>query len=447
MNILKTIKKLQKSKKIFFTTPGHSLGKIIPEKLKNLFGKKVFKADFSEVEGLDILSNPTGCILNSQKKASKIYGTKSTFYLVNGSTSGMLAIMLASLKEEDKVLIARNCHICVYNGLILTGAKPVWFMSEYDENFGLFKGITLKDVERAYQPDTKALIITSPTYAGVCSEIKEIAEFCKEKNIIFIVDEAHGALLPFCEKLPKSAIELGADACVQSLHKNTPALNGSALLHLGKNSKISDEKIQTSLNIINSTSPSFLILSSIEEAIDYLNSKTGRNKLDNLIKNIDKFKKECKNAEFFNHTNNDITKLVFKVEGTSGEELAEILNKNNIEEEFCTENAAICITNLAVSKKQLNKLKKVIENIKPKSVKKAYKKEFILPQQILSPKTAHYKESEYIKKEKAAGRISAEVIIPYPPGIPLLIEGELITKEHIKQIEKDKIKVIKGENP
>jgi arginine/lysine/ornithine decarboxylase len=445
MYIINTIKKLKKSKRIFFTTPGHALGKIIPTEMKNFIGKKVFNTDFSEVEGLDILSKPNGCILKSQQKASKIYGTKSTFYLVNGSTSGILALMLASLQENDKVLVARNCHICVYNGLILTGARPVWFMGEFDESFGLFKGITLEDVKQAYEKDVKAIIITGPTYAGVCSEIKEIAEFCKKKNIIFIVDEAHGAFLPFSDKLPKSAIELGADGCVQSLHKNTPALNGSALLHLSKNSKISAEKIQEALNIINTTSPSFLLLSSIEADISYLNSKKGRKSIDNLIKNIEEFKKSCKNAEFYDDGNNDITKLVFKIKGVTGEKLAEALNQNNIEEEFCTEKSAICITNLSTSKKELNKLKKVIEDIKPNEENKTEINKFVIPKQIFTPKEMQHKEFEYIKKEKAENRISAELIIPYPPGIPLLVSGELITKTHIKQIEADNIKVLKRE--
>ncbi len=445
MSIIKSIKRLQKSEKTFFTTPGHSFGKYIPENIKKFLGEKTFNADFSEVDGLDILSIPKGCILEAEQKASEIYKTKSTFYLVNGSTSGILALMLATLKENDKVMVARNCHICVYNGLILTGAKPVWFMGKFDEKFGLFKGITLKDVEKVYCKGIKAIIITSPTYAGICSEIKEIAEFCKEKNIIFIVDEAHGALLPFSNKLPKSSIELGADGCVQSLHKNTPALNGSALLHLSKNSKISTEKVQIALNTINTTSPSFLLLASIEADINYLNSKSGKKKIDNLIKNIGEFKKSCKNAEFINSKNNDITKLVFKIEGTSGLELAEILNKNNIEEEFCTTKSAICITNPSTSKNDLNKLKKVLNSINSKEENKWEINRFVIPKQIFTPKEARQKEYEYIKKSDALGRISAEVIIPYPPGIPILVEGELITDSHIKQIENENIKVTKGD--
>ena len=446
MFIINTIKKLQKSKKIFFTTPGHSLGKFIPKNIKTLLGEKVFNADFSEVDGLDVLSNPKGCILKSQQNASKIYKTQSTFYLVNGSTSGILALMLATLKENDLVMVARNCHICVYNGLILTGAKPIWFMGEYDEKFGFSKGITLKDVKEAYQKNVKAIILTSPTYAGICSEIKEIGEFCKEKNMVFIVDEAHGALLPFSKELPKSAIHLGADACVQSLHKNALALNSAALLHLSKTSKISSEKVQSTLNIINTTSPSFLILSSIEDSINYLNSNKGREKIDNLIKNIRELKKSCKNAEFYDDNSNDKTKLVFRIEGITGEKIAEILNKNNIEEEFCTTKSAICITNPSTLKKDLNKLKKVINSIKPQKEKETTVNKFVIPQQIFTPREVQYKEFEYIKKENAVGKISAEVIIPYPPGIPILVSGELITENHIKQIKEKNIKVLKGDN-
>ena len=447
MFIINAIKKIKNSKRVFFTTPSHSQGALIPPIVKNLIGLKAFKADLSEVDGLDNLKHPEGCIFQSQHKAAQIYGTQETFYLVNGSSSGLLALMLTILKENDKVLIARNTHESIFNALVLTGATPVWFLPDYCENFDIAQGITLENIKQAYEqnPDVKALIITSPTYEGICSDIKKISEFCVEKGIIFIVDEAHGALLSFSEKLPRRATDLGADASVQSLHKTAPALTGTALLHIKKKSLINPQEVQKNLNLINSTSPSWLLIASIEGAIEYLNSAKGRNELNKLINNIELFKNCHPDLKFLEGHNCDPTKILFKKEGFSGEVLSYFLSENNIEDELITQKAVLCLCGIGTTKKKLKKLSKVLNKIPAKPNKKIEIQSEIqtLPIMKLIPQKAFYSEFEIIKSKNAVGRTIAQNITPYPPCIPILMMGEVIEEKHLKYLTQQ-VKVIKN---
>lgn len=439
MFIIDAIKKIKNSKRVLFTTPSHSQGSVIPPVVKNLIGLKAFQADMSETDGLDNLKHPTNCIAKSQEKAAQIYGAQNTFYLTNGSSSGIVALMLTILKENDKVLIARNAHESVFNGLVLTGAIPVWFTPNYCENFDILLGVTLENVQDAYNqnPDVKALIITSPTYEGICSDVKKIAEFCAKKGIIFIVDEAHGALLSFSEKLPRRAIDLGADATVQSLHKTTPALTGSALLHIKKNSLVNSSEVQRNLNLINSTSPSWLILASIEGAIEYLNSKKGRVELNNLIENIEKFKNIHPNFKFLEGQNCDSTKVLIKKDGVSGEVLSYFLSENDIEDELVTNKAVLCLCGIGTTKKKLKKLSNVLKKFSPKITKQNFSQSEVFnpPLMKLTPKQAHLSKKEVAKSKNAIGKIIAENITPYPPCIPILMAGEVIEERHLKYLD------------
>ncbi|MCQ2958218.1 MAG: aminotransferase class I/II-fold pyridoxal phosphate-dependent enzyme [Candidatus Gastranaerophilales bacterium] len=444
MFIINAIKKIKNSKRTLFTTPAHLQSSIIPAGLKNLIGYKAYQADFSEVEGLDNLKKPENCILKSQDKTSKIYNTKQTFYLTNGSSSGILAIMLTVLKENDKVLIARNAHESIFNGLVLTGARPVWFLPDYDEKFDIAKGITLKQIQNEYEKskDIKALIITSPTYEGMVSEIKEIANFCKEKNIFFIVDEAHGALFGFHDKLPESSISLGADACVQSLHKNTPSLTGTALLHLSKTTKINSFDIQRNLNLITTTSPSWLLIASIEGAIEYLNSSKCKKDIDKLINNIENLKNNNSDFEFLTNQNYDITKLLISKKGFSGEELSDFLFENNIEDELVTSNSVLCLCGIGTTDKKFKKLNKVLNKFNKKPLNNINKFDFSLPVMKMIPKEAYNSEYKIIEKNNSVGKIIAENITPYPPCVPILMSGEIIEEKHLKYLN-DKIQIIR----
>ena len=426
MHITKKIKSIIKTSPSLFTTSGGL-------------------ADFSEFQGLDNLQNPTGPILKSLQRTVHIYGSKASFYLVNGSSSGIMALMLATVKQGDKVLIARNAHKSVINALILSGAEPVWAQTGWDKDWNIPTWANIQNIP----DDIKAVWLTSPTYEGLATDIRPIAQLCKEKNIPFIVDEVHGALWPFFEHLPESAIHCGADACVQSLHKTGSCMNQGAVLHLSKDSKISPEAVQQALNIINTTSPSYILLSSIETSIEYLNSSRGRKKLNQLIKNINDMKNRLKastGAVFLE--NSDPTKIFFRIPGISPQELSDFIEDNfNIEFEMNNDSGILAITGIETSKKTLKKLEKTIK-IAEKTLKKNDKisniMPYINPNVAMTPNQAFNQESQSLEPAKAVGFISKETIVNYPPGIPLIIAGEVLQQAHLEFLKhRKKIEIIK----
>lgn len=443
MNLNKLIEKFKAKKRILFTTPSHNQGEFIAPRNKKLLGEKIFQADYSEIEDFDNLADPQGIILRSQLNASTIYESKYTFYLTNGSTSGIIASMLAILEQNDKVLIARNCHKCVYNALVLTGAYPIWLMPDFNEEWGIFKPIKAEQVEKKLMQDEsiKALVITNPSYEGAISNIQKISDVCKKYNVKLIVDEAHGSLWSFDGSIGTPAIYEGADISVQSLHKTAGALNPSAVLHINKESSIGVERIQESLNILNTTSPSYPILANIEATIDFLNSKKGKKKIFELTNALVKFKKSLQkynNIEIFS-SNNDITKILIKIEGISGYALSSILfNKYKIEDELSNNLSVLFLTGIGTTQKKLDKLKKALIKISKKVSEGKFKSEddykksptYPAPQVVFSPRRVYSQSYKLLKPQEAIGGISQELIISYPPGIPILIPGEVIKEEH-----------------
>lgn len=451
MSLIKKIENFYKSgKSILFTTPSHAQGNFIPPLAKKILGKKFYKSDFSEIDGFDNLRAPSGIIKELQGNIAKIYNAKASFMLINGSTSGVLAAMISLLKENDKVLIARNSHISVYNGLVLTGAKPIWFVPQYDDEWGIYKGVKAKDVKKHFKKhnDIKAVIITSPTYEGIFSDINEISQLCKENNAFLIVDEAHGALLNFGNFKSKPAIMCGADISIQSLHKTAGAPNPCALLHVGKHSSIEATLIRESLNFITTTSPSYPLMSAIEATVTYLDSKDGKKHVENLLHLVTDFKNQIAHIADIYDAYNDSLRLLIKLKNKDNTTVVEFLNKKvKIEEEYSTAESMLFITGIGTDRKNLSKLAKAIKfmakNINDTKSENVHTKSFSLPKIHYSPKEAFNQEFEYISTAQSLGRICAEPIISYPPGIPVLIPGEEISLDSIFRIEKSKIKVLK----
>lgn len=343
------IKMLKKNPKIkLFTTPSHGQKFSIFSKLKSFY-----KYDISENDAY----NPEEALEKSQKNAAKIYGTKSTNYLINGSTSGVIASVLSCVKKDEKVLIWDNAHRCHLNAVKLAGAIPVFYSLEKDENWGFFKETKISDIEiKLKENDIKAVIVTSPSYFGVQSNIKSLSEICKKYGAYLIVDEAHGALYPFFEELGKSAINEGADFIIQSLHKTAGGLNPTALLH---NNTTLD--VKPYLDMISTTSPSYPLLASIEKNIAYLNSKKGKDKVKKLICSIKNLKENVNNVEFYDGL--DVTKIVVKKSNMTGEELSKILYDNYIEDEKVSEKSVLLLCGLGCDEKKLKYLEKVLKKL------------------------------------------------------------------------------------
>ncbi len=446
MSLIKKIKDYYKNEKItLFTTPSHAQGEFIPEDTKKLLGETFFKSDFSEIEGFDNLRNPSGILDELQLKIAGIYRSKYSFVLTNGSTSGIVALMLATLKENDKVLVARNCHVSIYNGLVLTGAKPVWLIPEYNTEWGIFEELCPQKIESTFEnnPDIKALILTSPTYEGVYSNICDISKVAQKFGVKLIVDEAHGALTHFGDFKTKPAILCGADASVQSLHKTAGAPNPCAVLHLSKSTKISKKQIQNALNLINTTSPSYPLIGAVESTVNFLNSNRGRESVNALIESVAICKADNKNIEFYEGFN-DPTRLLIKIPHTNSLDVSNILNKiYKIEEEFSSEKAMLFITGIGTTSSKLERLFEVLRKIRCPHSEKTQQNEIPkIPETVFTPRETYFKLKKSIELKEAAGKISAETIITYPPGIPILIPGERIQEIHLKLIKKNTIEIV-----
>jgi len=346
MSLVSILKK--KTKVSLFTTPSHSQKFFIFCKLRNFY-----KYDISETDA----HNPQEALENAQKIAAQIYGTKSTYFLTNGSSSGVIASVLACVNGGEKVLVWANAHPSHSNAVKLAGAVPVFYDLEKDEQWGIYIETKPQIIEeKLKQEKIKAVIITSPTYEGFVSDIAEISQICKRYGAYLIVDEAHGALYPFCDKLPTSAINLGADFVIQSLHKTAGGLNPTALLHSNL-----DIDIKPALDLITTTSPSYPLLASIEKNINYLNSKKGKVEISKLVENIEVLKKNVIGCEF--HVNNDVTKILVKTPKLTGFELSEYLFENNIEDEKTNEKSTMLLCGVGTDAKKLKKLTQVLKKI------------------------------------------------------------------------------------
>lgn len=448
MSLLRKILSHRKhSKKMFFTTPTHSQGEFIEDISENFLGSKVFNCDFSEIDGFDNLREPCGVIKDLYEKLCWIYKSKATFILTNGSSSGIMAAMLATIKENDKVIVARNCHVSVCNGLILTGARPVWVMPKYNQEWGIYEEVTVESIENAIaqNPDAKAIIITSPTYEGVFSDIKSIAAAAQAAGIKLIVDEAHGALLNFGNFKSLPAIHLGADISVNSLHKTAGSLTPAGLLHIRPYSSVNTEDIQDALNILNTTSPSYPLMVSVEATVLYLNSEKGRAYIRRLQKNIKANTKNfLKNSRLKVYDGfNDPTKILFKVDGVSGMRAASYLNNSlNIEEEYSNAKSMLFITGIGTSKWKLLKLFWALSKMNLSEDEHiddifAY---YNLPQQVMTPKAAFCKDKSVNIISEVCAKVAAEPVLEYPPGIPVIVPGERIDEDVMRFITKNSVK-------
>lgn len=330
----------EKQDKTLFTTPSHGQKLFIYDHLKEMY-----KLDISETECHD----PQEALNQAQIYARSIYHTYSTTFLTNGSTSGIIAAVLTCTEVGDKVLIASNAHPCHMNAVRLAGARALTYDLDIDPEWGVPLEVK-PDVIDYYlsRYNIRAVIITSPSYEGIISDIEEIKSICEKHEAFLIVDEAHGALYPFSDFLPLSAVNV-ADFTVQSLHKTAGGLNPTALLHCN-----CEVDVKPALDMFMTTSPSYPLLASIEANIDYLNSSRGRNEIDNLIIRLDKIRQKSKNCEFFG---DDPTKVLVKVPGLSGYELSSILYEDfKIEDEKTNEKSTMLLCGIGTDSKKLDRL-------------------------------------------------------------------------------------------
>ena len=441
--ILDELMKNNKNNLISFHVPGHKNGKIY-----DLLGYKdllesIYKMDTTEIIGTDNLHSPEGIIKKSQEKASKVFKSDKTYFLVNGTTCGIQASIMSICNDNDKILVNRDCHHSVINACILGNINPVYIDYKLDNDYFILEGVLEEDVIKSIDEnlDAKALVLTYPTYYGATYDLEKICEYAHKKNMVVIVDEAHGAHLGLSEKLPKTALEQGADIVIQSTHKTLPSFTQSSMLHI-KGGKVDSSKISEILRIIETSSPSYLLMSSLEIATE-IYEKYGRDLMDKLLENIDNFIKDISKNDFVKVYNKfDKTKIFISLKklGITGYELEKILRKNNIQVELSNYYGVLLICTISNYYDDFESIKNAINNIITDKKDKYFEElrtinyPKIIPKKILNPREAFYKNKKSVKIYDSIGQISGEYIIPYPPGVSILSPGEIITKEIIDYI-------------
>lgn len=443
-----------------FHIPGHTKGFGTLPEFRRLVGKKALMVDTTdEFDNLGTLTPATGPIKEAEELAAKAFGAKRTFFLINGSTIGNLAIAMGLTRKGQKVIVNRNCHRSILTGLIISGAEPLWIVPEKLSDWGLWGNIEAKDVETLLEnnDDVSAVWITNPTYEGVVSDIESIAKICKKFDVPLIVDEAHGCLWNFNDKLPTSSLKLGADIVVHSLHKTGGSMSQSSMLHVSENSKICVEDVERALMLLHTTSPSLMLLGSLDAARANLQSERGQKQLSKAIANAKFLRSEIDKMESIHHLKSgfgyktDVTKIFIKADGLSGKRLESILEIDfGIEVESASDEGLLVLSNIGNKHSDFEYLAQCLHKIDTHNYKDIYYLENKKHMPMLTPiikkslRDAYFSEKEIIPKEQAVGRLSGEVVAECPPGISILLPGELITEEHLPYLtDYDVIEVLK----
>ena len=418
-------------------------------------GVSPFSYDITEIDGFDNLHNPQGILKIAMEEAAEFYGTDKTYYLVNGSTCGLLSAICGVTSRGDKILVARNCHKAVYNAIYLNELTPVYINPEYIEMYGINGGISPEVVryELSENPDIKAVIITSPTYEGVVSDVQRIAEIVHKRGIPLIVDEAHGAHFGLHTGFPQSAVKSGADIVIQSVHKTLPSLTQTALLHI-RSDIVNVSEVERFLHIYQSSSPSYVLMSSIDECINKLKSD-GLFLFEPYVKRLEVMLTHEKQLTHLKIVGREIvgknavydldpSKIVISVRGTSytGSRLyKEMLEKYHLQLEMASGDYAIAMTSPMDTEDGLLRLFMAMVEI-DRDMRiygddtKNEVVNYMIPKPIVMENIykATHSDTEEMLIENAVGKISNEFVYLYPPGSPILAPGELITNDIVKLI-------------
>ncbi|MEH2378814.1 MAG: aminotransferase class I/II-fold pyridoxal phosphate-dependent enzyme [Nostoc sp.] len=445
-----------------FYTPGHKKGEGISQPLTDLLGKAVFRADLTELADLDNLFAPQGVIQEAQQLAAEAFGASQTWFLVNGSTCGVEAAILATCGTGDKIILPRNVHSSAIAGLILSGAIPIFLNPEYDPVLDIAHSITPHAVESALQqhPDAKAVLTVYPTYYGVCGNLNAIAHITHQYNIPLLVDEAHGAHFAFHPELPTPALAAGADLTVQSIHKVLGAMTQASMLHIQGN-RIDSDRISKALQLVQSTSPSYLLLASLDAARQQMalqgkmlmsrtlqlaeEARTRISEIPGL--SVLKMPRLGKSPGFLAL---DKTRLTVTVSGLglTGFEADEILDeKFAVTAEFASLQHLTSIISLGNTPADIEQLVQGFTTLAKEyrrtnlTVKSHLWQDLFTTQchaLCCSPREAFFAVSEILPLIQTNKHICAEIVCPYPPGIPVLMPGEVITKsvlDYLQQIQ------------
>lgn len=436
-----------------FYTPGHKQGQGISLKLAETFGEAVFRADLTELTQLDNLFAPQGVIQQAQELAAAAFGASQTWFLVNGSTCGIEAAILATCGSGDQIILPRNVHSSVISGLILAGAMPIFVNPEYDSALDIAHSMTPQSVAAALQkhPEAKAVMMVYPTYYGVCGDVEAIARITHQYNIPLLVDEAHGAHFAFHPQLPIPALAAGADLTVQSIHKTLGAITQASMLHV-QGHRININSVNKALQLVQSTSPSYLLLASLDAARQQM-ALHGKELMSRTLQLADEARTQIAqipllSIPLFSRMGFELdkTRLTVTVSDIhlTGFTAEEILDQLGVTAEFASLQHLTFIISLGNTHTDINQL---IVALKKLALINDNKDSYIpninillgYPENIISPREAFFAPTETLAIEQTVNRICAEIVCPYPPGIPVLMPGEVITAaalDYLQHIQK-----------
>lgn len=440
--VVDALLEFQRKRPISFHVPGHKNGLLsgLPKDLK-----AALAYDMTELEGLDDLHAPNAAIKEAEDLLADAYGSKKSYFLVNGSTAGNLAMIHAVCGEGDYVIVQRNSHKSIFHALELTHVKPVYVAPEWDEASKSAAAVALSSVTTAIDeyPEAKAVVLTYPSYYGVASsELEEIIEFCHERDIPVLVDEAHGAHLAAGEPFPTSALAYGADVVVQSAHKTLPAMTMGSYLHI-TGELVNERMIRKYLRIFQSSSPSYPIMASLDDARAYIQNYSVPDKRDFLEKRFYFISSIRRIPSLEVVETDDPLKLLLRVENRGGFQLKEALEQTGIYVELADPFQVLLI--LPLSKpwhtyqyaeirsriKEAVQSMRLLEKLAP-GFRPGYQKPVTVPE--LSFEEVDLSVQEWVPYTSAIGRISAAMVTPYPPGIPLVTAGEKWTVEKVEEL-------------
>ncbi|MDO5337578.1 MAG: aminotransferase class I/II-fold pyridoxal phosphate-dependent enzyme [Eubacteriales bacterium] len=432
-----------------FHMPGH--------KRNQAFGKRIPAAetDITEIDGFDNLHHPEGILRQMQEKAARLYGSCETFVSVNGSTAGLLSAISAAVRPGGEILAARNCHRAVYHAICLRSLKPYYVYPQWNPQWGLNGGIMPKDVDNILKRHRKiqAAVITSPTYDGMVSDVEAIARVVHGYGIPLIVDEAHGAHFAFSEKFPRSALELGADAVIQSVHKTLPSLTQTALLHRGTE-RIDRERLSRFMGMYQSSSPSYVLMGAVDTCLDILEDQ-GLKLFEAYVEELERARRALSQLKHIQVPGRelcgthgvydvDISKIIFSVKDCtiSGRELHQRFRERfHLEMEMDADSYVLALSSVGDTKQGFERLVRAAFELDGELKDKERSTEREIPslsrmKQRILPWEAMEQEAEPVALRESEGRISVEFVYLYPPGIPLAVPGEEISGQFVESLSR-----------
>ena len=447
--VYEALEAFRKKRVVPFDVPGHKRGRGNPE-LRELLGEKCVNLDVNSMKPLDNLCHPVSVIRDAEQLAADAFGAAHAFFMVGGTTSSVQSMVLSSTKAGDKIILPRNVHKSVINALVLNGAIPVYINPEVDRRLGISLGMEISEVEKAIKenPDAKAILVNNPTYYGICSDLRSIVKIAHEHNMLCLVDEAHGTHFYFGPKMPDNAMAAGAEMASVSMHKSGGSLTQSSLLLTGPN--VNWEYVSQIINLTQTTSASYLLLSSLDISRRnlYMRGESSFAKVAemaqyareeiNSIGGFYAYGSELKNGGSIYDF--DITKLSVYTRdiGLAGIEVYDLLrDEYDIQIEFGDIANILAYISIGDRIQDIERLMGALADIKrlySRDPSLMLKTEYIAPKVVVSPQEAFYAKDESLPLRETAGRICSEFVMCYPPGIPILAPGEVITKEIIEYI-------------